>query len=105
MASLAAAVARGAAFEAKDTDDIAAAFAASGRSANNLTICCPPLHPPALRARALKAHLLGRETRGCQIRIIWPTAAVHLPIVAERERDTREGREGGSHSKTRYMYI
>ena len=98
MASLAAAVAReGAAFEAKDADDdIAAAIAASGRSANNLTICWPSAPP-----RALKAHLLGRETRGCQIRIIWPTAAVvNLPIVAEKEIHG----EGGSHRKIQRMY-
>ena len=58
MASLARCCSEGAAFEAKDED--VAAFAASGRSANNLTICCPLFRPSSLSLSARTQSALTR---------------------------------------------
>ena len=54
MALLAAVAREGAAF------DVAGAFAASGRSANNLTICCPLFRPSSLPLSARTQSALTR---------------------------------------------
>ena len=94
MASLAAAVARGAAFEAKDTDDIAAAFAASGRSANNLTICCPPLRPLSARAHSKRTYSGGKRVAAKYVLYGRPPPQSICPLSQrEKEIHGREGKE------------
>ena len=107
--ALPAAVAReGAAFEAKDADDdIAAAFAASGRSANNLTICCPLLCPSSLPLSARTQSALTRAGNAWLPNTYYMADRRRSSQSAHcrRERKRYTGREGGSHRKILCMYV